>query len=464
MKYKYVIIGAGPTGLGAAHRLKELGEENFTIIERSSFPGGLATSFKDEKGFLWDIGGHVQFSHYNYFNDLMVKILGKDGWLEHERESWVWMKDCFIPYPFQNNIRYLSKKDMWSCLQGIIEIYKNKNKVINHFEDWIIARFGRGIADLFMLPYNKKVWAYPAEDLAYNWVGERVAISDLERVTKNVLYELDDLSWGPNNTFKFPKYGGTGAIWKGLANLIGANHFLFNKAVEKINTTAQQICLSDGSVIEYENLLSTAPVDWLTSSIEEISKPTVLKASRLKHSTSHIVGIGLKGKPKEELASKCWMYFPEDNCPFYRVTVFSNYSPNNVPDITKNWSLMAETSDSPSKPVDTERLIENTIQGMLNTKLIERKSDIISTWKYTAEYGYPTPCVNRDNILESIMPEIEQRGVYSRGRFGAWKYEVSNQDHSVMQGVEWVNRMVLNIPEVTLHFPVVANANWGKNL
>ncbi len=29
----------------------------------------------------------------------------------------------------------------------------------------------------------------------------------------------------------------------------------------------------------------------------------------------------------DDLATKCWMYFPEDNAPFYRATVFSNYSP-----------------------------------------------------------------------------------------------------------------------------------------
>ncbi len=82
--YKVVIIGAGPTGLGTAYRLKELGEHDFKIYERNSYAGGLATSFKDEKGFWWDIGGHVQFSHYEYFDNLMAKLL-PDQWLEHQR-------------------------------------------------------------------------------------------------------------------------------------------------------------------------------------------------------------------------------------------------------------------------------------------------------------------------------------------------------------------------------------------
>ena len=113
--FKYLILGAGPTGLGAAYRLKELEIEDFLILEKENQPGGLASSFIDEKGFTWDIGGHVQFSHYKYFDDLMDKALGKEGWIQHERESWVWIQNRFVPYPFQNNIRYLPKETMWKC-------------------------------------------------------------------------------------------------------------------------------------------------------------------------------------------------------------------------------------------------------------------------------------------------------------------------------------------------------------
>ena len=63
---KLLILGAGPTGLGAAYRLQELGHTNFHIYERESHVGGLATLYVDSQGFTWDIGGHVQFSHYHY--------------------------------------------------------------------------------------------------------------------------------------------------------------------------------------------------------------------------------------------------------------------------------------------------------------------------------------------------------------------------------------------------------------
>ena len=106
---RIVVIGAGPTGLGAAYRLKELGHKNFTLYERSPYIGGLSASFKDDKGFTWDIGGHVMFSHYKYYDDCFDALMGKDYQM-NMRECWVRMFDSWVPYPFQNNIRYLPSR------------------------------------------------------------------------------------------------------------------------------------------------------------------------------------------------------------------------------------------------------------------------------------------------------------------------------------------------------------------
>jgi protoporphyrinogen oxidase len=151
------------------------------------------------------------------------------------------------------------------------------------------------------------------------------------------------------------------------------------------------------------------------------------------------------------------MYFPEDDCPFYRVTVFSNYSPENVPDAENTWSLMTETSESECKPVDRKALLRKTIQGLRNTQLIDGH-EIVSTWSYRAKYGYPTPGLYRDEALAKIVPALESDNIYSRGRFGAWKYEVSNQDHSFMQGLEIVEHLLSGRPEITFADPNHANS------
>jgi protoporphyrinogen oxidase len=83
-----LILGGGPTGLGAATRLHEKGAD-WHLLEAASEFGGLASSFVDENGFTWDLGGHVQFSHYDTFDRYMKLALGADGWLTHQRESWV---------------------------------------------------------------------------------------------------------------------------------------------------------------------------------------------------------------------------------------------------------------------------------------------------------------------------------------------------------------------------------------
>ena len=452
-----LILGAGPTGLGAARRLQELEKADWLLLEAGAEAGGLAASFVDEQGFTWDIGGHVQFSHYEYFDRAMEEFLGKDGWLHHERESWVWMRDRFIPYPFQNNIRRLPAADLDKCLAGLVDITRDRPCPPANFREWILATFGSGLAEVFMLPYNAKVWAFPPELMNAAWVGERVAVTDLKRVLHNLVCAKDDVSWGPNNTFQFPKHGGTGAIWRACAERLPAEKLLFNTRVIRIKLEEKLAETANGQSFHYEKLVSTLPLTELIKLTGQSQFQPVAERGLLC-SASNIFGIGLRGQPRAELAKKCWMYFPEDNCPFYRVTVFSNYSPNNVPDIRQHWSLMAEVSESPHKPVAQARLMEQVIAGLLATRLIERREDIVSTWQYRAGYGYPTPGLHRDEALAEIIPFYEKHGVFSRGRFGLWKYEVSNQDHSFMQGVEVVEKLLHGRAEITAQNPSLANS------
>ena len=119
----------------------------------------------------------------------------------------------------------------------------------------------------------------------------------------------------------------------------------FSCAAESIDLARREVRTSDGRVIRYHSLISTIPLrELIRLSGQHHLQPLAEKG--LLYSSSNIIGLGLRGRPRAELAKKCWIYFPEDNCPFYRVTVFSNYSPYNVPDITKHWSLMCEVSES----------------------------------------------------------------------------------------------------------------------
>lgn len=445
---EFLIIGCGPAGIGAAYKLKELGVSNYTILEKSDVYGGLATSYLDNQGFTWDIGGHVQFSHYEYFDKAMIDALGADGWLHHQRESWVWIYDRFVPYPFQNNIHRLPPKVRDECLDGLKSI-QTKEKTSN-FKDWIQSKFGNGIAKHFLFPYNFKVWAYEPESMNSVWVGERVSPVDISRIEENIKHNRDDVSWGPNNTFQFPLKGGTGAIWKSLSQKIGLEKINLNTEVLSIDNQKKVVTTTDGRKFSYKHLLSTMPLDQFCKKIQNIPVQIIKSSSKFRYSSTHVIGIGLKGEPNTELKSKCWMYFPEYNCPFYRVTLFSNYSPNNVPQSGGPFfSLMAEVSESVFKKVRRDTIIEDTIQGLINTKLISDQDTIVSKWHFHAPYGYPTPFLERDQLLKEVISYLDEQKLYSRGRFGGWKYEVSNQDHTFMQGAEWADFIVNHKSEET---------------
>src|SRR5256885_17039003 len=114
------IVGAGPCGLACARELTRLGHEGWTVWEREQVASGHAGSELDAAGFTWDQGGHVVFSHFGEFDRLLDEVLGDDVH-EHERSSYVLVGDRWVPYPFQNNLRYLEPKDAYDCLIGLFD-------------------------------------------------------------------------------------------------------------------------------------------------------------------------------------------------------------------------------------------------------------------------------------------------------------------------------------------------------
>lgn len=447
-KVETLIIGAGPCGLGAGYRLKELGQDDFLIVEKEPTSGGLASSFRDSQGFLWDIGGHVLFSHYPYFDQALNKALGEEGWYHHQRQAWVWQEKKFIPYPFQNNLHHLDESLAQECLEDLKNLH-SKNSTHQNFEQWLQQQFGQKLCEIFMNPYNQKVWGTNLKEMSHQWISERVSLVDVQMIEKNLLDKKDQVSWGPNAQFRFPKKGGTGAIWNAVSKSIGSEKFLFDNQLLSIDPKKKLAVFSD-QTIEYHKILSTIPLKALNRCLPEELAQKTKRVDQLTHSTTHIIGLGFKGVLPKFFQQKCWIYFAQKNIPFYRLTVFSNYSPDHVPAHEEHFSLMLEVCQtSLQKQPPVQELIEQCYQALLKEELIGPEHALVSRWNFSAPYGYPVPTLERDQILKEALPELEKYKISSRGRFGGWKYEVSNQDHTFMQGVEWVNKQLLGENEST---------------
>lgn len=446
MHVKYLIVGAGPTGLGAAWRLKELGEHDFLVLEANSYAGGLSASFQDENGFTWDIGGHVLFSHYPYFDAVLNALMGSE-FLEHRRIARIRTNQTWVPYPFQNNMRYLPENVQWDCVQGLLPGARPEGLPQN-FKDWIYTVFGDGLARHFMLPYNFKVWAFPPELMSYQWIGERVSVVDLAGVLKNLILKDDNVTWGPNSTFRFPLRGGTGEMFRRMAARLG-DALRLSTGLASLDTAGHLAVTSQGEKITYDHLLSTAPLDLLLKNIiKNVPQNILSAAAKLKHNGVQVAGIGVNETVPDDT---CWMYFPENNAPFYRVTNLHNYSPNNVTPPGSKRALMAEVSFSAHKQEDYAKLAPSVVEGLKNTSLLsaDKKEDELTAWTFKADYAYPVPTSGRDAALQTIQPYLKNLDIYSRGRFGAWRYEVGNMDHSFMQGVEWADFILQGKPEIT---------------
>jgi protoporphyrinogen oxidase len=469
---RIVIIGAGPTGLGAGCRLHELKYENWILYEASDHVGGHAASHVDPAGFLWDEGGHVIFSHYPYFDRLIHETLGKEV---HEcvRESWIVCRESsfggsssgqtssgpssfepsssgpsWVPYPFQNNLRHLPKEVQLRCLLGAAKATANGNRADSHnFKEWILTTFGEGIAETFMFPYNRKVWTTPLERMSKSWIAERVSVVDFKRLLENVLYERDDVGWGPNSKFKFPLHGGTGEIYRRIASRF-PDKLRTGKKLSEVDTRRRIVSFADGTGDKYDVLISTAPLDILAPMLKP-ARPELLDAAHhLEHNGLLVIGLGLE-KPIQ--TSKCWIYFSDPDMPAYRGTYFSHYSPFNVPngDTSRYSSLMCEVSIPQGESVDTDAIFNGVTNGLIRAGIIEPadRNRIVSRYHRQISYSYPIPTLERDRALDVLQPALLQEKIYSRGRFGAWRYEIGNMDHSVMMGVEAVDNALSSAEE-----------------
>jgi protoporphyrinogen oxidase len=453
---RIVIIGAGPCGLACARELERLGHGNWVVLERSTEPGGLASSVIDSEGFTWDLGGHVVFSHFGEFDALLDEVMNGDV-LRHERSSYIRFGEEWVPYPFQNNLRYLPSAVRDECLEGLAAARGATAGA--DFAAWMRSAFGDGITRHFMRPYNAKVWATPLDQMSSDWIAERVSVVDYQRALRNVREGLDDKAWGPNNTFAFPAAGGTGEIYRRVAERLG-ERIRYGCEVTQIDPSASSIELAGGAGERYDALVSTMPLDRLVAMLQPRPAELQNAASRLRHNGVYMVGVGYEAPCSPD---KSWMYFPQADVPFYRVTNFAKYSAANVPDAdtARYCSFMTETSFSADHAVGRAGLEERVEAGLRAVGLVNGRPPVASVHVEQIEYAYPIPTLDRDRALATIQPWLIDRAILSRGRFGSWRYEIGNMDHAVKMGVDAARALITGAEEELWTRPASPRARVG---
>ncbi len=460
-----LICGAGPAGLGAAWRLNELNLHNnchgeWLVVDNAETPGGMAVS-PEKEGFTWDLGGHVLFPHYPYFDAVLNEVV--DNWVEVKPVRGAWMFNRFVPYPVQRNIRHFPAKELEQCLQGLAATTTDSSN--NHnFEQHLKASFGFGLYKLFFEPLNFKMWGEHPGKMSASWTQHRsgskstnVPTVDLQRIKNNIANNIDDVAWDEDTRIRYPAVGGTGAVWQGVTSRLPAHRIKSNHEITGINLRKRIATLADGQTISYKHLFSSMPIDKLLSCLTD-SPELSAQAHLFCPAAVDVVGIGVSGECPTQLEEICSLYFPDNDIAFWRASVMSNYSSTMAPE--GSWSILCEINSGSSKPA-TGNPVTAVIEGLEKLGFVTA-SKIISRWHRHIPYGYPVPTLQRDKALIEIQQVLESNGVYSRGRFGGWKYEVCNQDHAFMQGVEVVDALFTGAAEVTYPTPHLAGQNSVK--
>ncbi|KAI6213301.1 Amino-oxidase domain-containing protein [Aphelenchoides besseyi] len=468
-----VILGCGPTALGALERFNQLKKDNYIsshsrvlIIERESEPGGLARSIVDKNGFVWDLGVHVTGnSRFPAFVEMLKETI--PNWNKIKRcikvQCEVVLADIshvasdpnntfYIPYPVQNSIHHFPPELRNQCLRELAELETNSStaKVNENFGEFTRRQFGSTLQSIFIRPYNEKVWTVPMEEMCSTWAEGRVPkinFEQLQRTSETPLEDRTDIS-----AFRYPADSkGMGELWQRFASKFSDSFFMFNSEVVGINLDDKTLSVrnvKNGEQTEISNifdlrlLLSTIPV-------LELNRICGLFSDlNLRFSTVLLVGVGLH-KPQNKLASELsWAYYPRSEIVFYRCTVISNFSNSLTPDPEKFWSVLCEIGRRPTDEIEpSERIVERVIQDLKRVQLIESEDQVHSTWFNLIPYGYPIPSLSRDSELEKLNEKLEEHQIFSRGRFGGWKYELSNQDYCFEMGRQAVARLYLDVDE-----------------
>ena len=426
-----IIIGGGPAGLGAAYQL----QDNCLLLEKEDRPGGLMKS-KTVNDFVFDMAGHIFFTADDAIRKLVVDVMGSNfHW--QDRSAWIYSNNVYTRYPFQANTYGLPAEVVKECIMGLIEArYKNTEKMdVAHFEDWIKTAFGSGIAKHFMLPYNRKLWKIPLNEMSCEWFALRVPEVSIEDVLDGAL-QVSEVNPGPNSKFGYPLYGGCEAIIRALLKRMPEN-MRTNAAVTRVIPEKRAVEINGSEEMKYANLIATMPLPELVNIIESVPEEIAEAASGLRHVSIVCVNIGVKNP---DFTDKNWIYYPENNTVFQRNFIQGNASEFACPEGCS--SLTAEISYHKHERLADHEYINKTREGLKAVGLIASEEEIIVTDIVDIPYAYVIYDDSRAARVSKIRKYLEKKGILLAGRYAEWEYY--NMDHSLTAGMRAAKRVAAN--------------------
>lgn len=404
MKTKYLIIGAGISGLTFASYCKE----NYLIIEKDSEVGGYCKTHYN-KDYVWDYAGHFFHFKTDEFKKKFIDSLDKNDFVTQDKKTFIYFDDKLIDFPFQTHIHELSKDKFIDCLYDLFN--KEEKENYDNFLDMLYGKFGKSITEMFLKPYNEKLYAVDLTKLDKDAMGRFFPYADIKAIIDNMKQNKVN---SYNNTFMYPKKGAQ-VIIDVLMKDIDENKILLNSVIQSINLEDKKVILTDGTEIYYEYLINSMPFDKflkLTNNKEYIDF-----SNELTYNKVLVFNLGFNKKSKYN--DHHWLYFPDKNINFYRVGFYDNIL---GADKLSMYIEIGYPKGTVITDEDINRQLSLTLDNLKKCGIIDDTFSLVAYESIVMDPAYVHIDAQNDLKVRKIMKDLANRNVYSVGRYGAWTY------------------------------------------
>lgn len=400
MKVKYLIIGAGISGLTFANYV-----DDYLIIEKEKEVGGYCRTIR-KNGFIWDYAGHFFHFKTEEFKEKFNRELKKEDIVEKDKCTKIFFKNNLIDYPFQMNIHQLEKQDFIDCLYDLFN--KEEKEEYENFLDMLYGKFGKSITEMFLKPYNEKLYAIDLKKLDRNAMGRFFPYADKEQIIKN-MKKSEDKSY--NNTFLYPKNGAETFI-NILYNKLDKERIKLSTQVQEINEKEKYIITDKGEKIFYKYLINTSPLNRFFKLFNN------LKLEKLSEEMSYnkVLVFNLGFDSKSEFIKEHWMYIPEKDINYYRIGFYDNILNQD------KLSMYVEIGFSKNAPIDVNKELSKTLENLKKQGIIRDNMHLEEYMSIIMDPAYVHINEETDKKIKNEMKKMNDMGIYSIGRYGAWTY------------------------------------------
>lgn len=426
-----LILGAGLAGLSAALELARRGVE-VMVVERAPGVGGLASTISHGE-FRYDLGPH-RFHTENPGILRFVEDLPGVRLEELSRVSRIRLLDRYFDYPLSlGNV--LSKMPpargagmllsfLWEKTRGLVS-----RRDQSTFQGWVMSRFGRGLYQLYLAPYNRKLWGIEPSQLSADWASQRITVPSLAGLVRETVAPSKKTVRSLVSTFHYPR-GGIGMISRGLLRGVQEAGGRIITGTEPLGITKEgsfwKVGTSEGTITS-DSLISTIPVDRYVSLLGDMLPGEVHEAAgELRFRGLVFLSVLLNGEVPH---GDHWIYTSEDRYPFNRLSISRNFDPGSPSQVIFEFSCQ-EGDELWGCPM--ERLLEQTVPGAEHLGLFTRGM-IRGASIHREPEAYPIYDLNYRRASRTVLDALELlEGSVTCGRQGLFRY--NNMDHSIEMG------------------------------